>query len=455
MKVSFRHTEMLLLILATVFMAVTTISLELSQGNTLSSEILWIIGAFIGVFTLAHLALCFLAPESDQIMLPVAATLNGLGLVMVYRLDIALETTLAKNQLIWSMLGIIMFIVVLLIVRDHRSLTRYTYLLGALGIIFLASPLAFWWAEANEDAKIWIVLPGFTIQPGEFSKILLLVFFAQLLVTKRALFSVAGFHFLGLDFPRFRDLAPIIVIWFFAMLIMAGANDFGPALLLFMTVAGMLYLATGRTSWLVVGGTLIVIGAVTLYSLSPKIQGRVANFLDPVGNYDEGGFQLSQALFGMSWGGITGTGLGQGHPEVVPVAHSDFILAAMGEELGLIGLSAVLILFAIFVSRGFNTALRVTDSFGKLLCAGLALTIAFQVFIVTAGISAMAPMTGLTTPFMSQGGSSIIANYMLLALILRVSNQARATSASYLRKKGVGTRKKAASSETGLFEKVR
>lgn len=419
-----RRTELGLLILAAIVLTVMLASLELSQGNALSTDMLQLIGGFVVVFSLAHIALCFAAPHADQLMLPVAALLNGIGLVTIHRLDIANGSSLASRQVMWTLVGIVLLIGVLFIVREHRHLSKYSYLLGLLGLILLALPLV-WPTSINADARIWITLGPFSVQPGEFSKILLLLFFAQLLASKRALFNIAGYRFLGLDFPRLRDLAPILMVWAIAILIMAASNDFGPALLLFSTVLGMVYLATGRASWLLIGVMLVAAGGTAVYQVSAKIQDRVTNFLDPVANYDSTGYQLSQALFGMSWGGVTGTGLGQGHPEIVPVAHSDFILAAVAEELGLVGIAAVLILFALLVTRGFRAALQVRDTYGKLVAGGLSLTIAFQVFVVTAGISALMPMTGLTTPFMSAGGSSLMANYVLLGLLLRISHSAR------------------------------
>ncbi|SMG17520.1 cell division protein FtsW, lipid II flippase [Corynebacterium pollutisoli] len=419
-----RRTELGLLILAAIVLTVMLASLELSQGNALSTDMLQLIGGFVVVFSLAHIALCFAAPHADQLMLPVAALLNGIGLVTIHRLDIASGSSLASRQVMWTLVGIVLLIGVLFIVREHRHLSKYSYLLGLLGLILLALPLV-WPTSINADARIWITLGPFSVQPGEFSKILLLLFFAQLLASKRALFNIAGYRFLGLDFPRLRDLAPILMVWAIAILIMAASNDFGPALLLFSTVLGMVYLATGRASWLLIGVMLVAAGGTAVYQVSAKIQDRVTNFLDPVANYDSTGYQLSQALFGMSWGGVTGTGLGQGHPEIVPVAHSDFILAAVAEELGLVGIAAVLILFALLVTRGFRAALQVRDTYGKLVAGGLSLTIAIQVFVVTAGISALMPMTGLTTPFMSAGGSSLMANYILLGLLLRISHSAR------------------------------
>lgn len=422
-----RRTEFGLLAMATVIIAIALVTLNLAQGSSIGSEVAWVIGGFIGVFTIAHLALCILAPNADQIMLPVAALLNGLGLVMIYRLDLALDKQLASRQVMWTLISVALMIGLLVLLKDHRRMSRYSYVLGLAGIVLLALPMV-WPIKINADANIWISIGPLSIQPGEFSKILLLLFFAQLLVNKRALFNVAGYRVLGMELPRLRDLGPILVVWGAAILIMAGENDFGPALLLFSTVLGMIYIATNRVSWLFIGALLVAIGGTAVYQVSSKIQARFNNFLDPLAHYDTTGYQLSQGLFGMSSGGVSGTGLGQGHPELVPVAESDFILAAIGEELGFVGLAAVLILFAIFVARGFRAALMTKDSYGKLVAAGLSLTLAIQVFVVTGGITALLPMTGLTTPFMSQGGSSLMANYILLGIILRISNSARSTA---------------------------
>lgn len=419
-----RRTELGMLILAAIVFSITLISLEISQGNILTLEVLWLIGGFTGIYVIAHLALCFLAPYSDEILLPIVMVLNGTGLIMLARLDIANGSELASRQVTWTIVGVALFIAVLVFLRDHKILTRYSYLLGLVGLVFLALPLI-WPQPPDVEARIWIWIGSFSIQPGEFSKILLLLFFAMLLVQKRSLFTVAGYRFLGLSLPRLRDLAPIFVVWGIAIVIMGLSNDFGPALLLFATVLGMLFMATSRVSWLVIGVGLVALGAFGVYQISGKIQQRFSNFMDPLAHYDSQGFQLSQSLFGMSSGGISGSGLGQGYPDMVPVAHTDFILAGIGEEFGLIGLSAVLLLFAMIVSRAFHIALSTRDSYGKLVSAGLALTVAVQVFVVTAGISALMPMTGLTTPFMSAGGSSLMANFVLMAILLRISNSTR------------------------------
>lgn len=427
MKFFRRKTEAALLVLAALVVMIALIALEISQGNELTGTVFMLIGGFIGIFFVAHVVISWVAPDADQIMLPVAALLNGVGLVLIYRLDVATGLTLANSQVMWTVIGVAFMVGTLIFLRDHRSLESYSYILGLLGLVLTALPIVWPRSAVNADAVVWINVGPFSIQPGEFAKILLLLFFAALLMNKRKMFTVAGKSFLGLQFPRLRDLGPILLVWGLALLIMAFQNDFGPALLLFGTVLGMLYIATGRASWLVIGLGLAVIGAVGVFQVSAKIQDRVANFVDPVGNYDNNGFQLSQALFGMSFGGVTGTGLGAGYPELVPVAHSDFILAAIGEELGLIGLAAVLILYSVLVSRGFKTAMLTRDSYGKLVASGLALTLAIQVFVVTGGISRLLPMTGLTTPFLAHGGSSLLANYILLAILLRISHSARAS----------------------------
>lgn len=444
-----RSRELLLLLFATGLLALMLFGLETSQGRTLSTEMLYIIGGFMGVYAIAHVAIAFLAPYADQVMLPVVALLNAVGLVVIYRLDLAERPgygPLAERQMLWSLVGVGLMVLTLVVIRDHKSLSRYSYLLGLVGLILLALPLVWPQPPGYEEARIWLWLGPFSIQPGEFSKILLLIFFAQLLAQKRALFTVAGKRFLGMTFPRIRDLAPILMVWAIAILIMGISNDFGPALLLFATVLGMVYFATGRASWLFIGVGLVAVGGYAVYQFSSKIQERVANFIDPFADFDGIGNQPANALISLSWGGITGTGLGYGHPELVPVAHSDYILAALGEELGFVGIAAVLCLFAVFITRGFRTAMQARDSYGKLLASGLALTIVIQIFVVAGGVSAMLPMTGLTTPFMSAGGSSVMANYILLGLLLRISNSANrpadydAVAAGTARPEAVGAR---------------
>lgn len=423
-----RKTEAWLLLLTAVVTLMAVVSLELAQGNELSSGIFLLVGGFFLIFLVAHLVMNWVAPDADQVMLPVAALLNGLGLVMIYRIDLATGMSLAKSQIMWMVVGVGLLVAVLVFLKDHRSLQDYAYLMGLVGLVLLALPIV-WPTSLNADANVWISIGPFSIQPGEFAKILLLLFFAALLVNKRRLFSVTGKSLLGLQFPRMRDMGPLFLVWGLAMVISAAQNDFGPALLLFATVLGMLYIVTERASWVVLGVGLASVGAIAVYQVSEKIQTRVANFVDPFADFHNRGLQLAQSLFGLSYGGITGKGLGEGYPELIPVVQSDFILSAFGEELGLIGLSAILLLYAIFVLRGFTVSMHASDSFGKLVAAGLSLTVAVQVFVVVAGISKLMPMTGLTTPFLAHGGSSLLANYILLAILLRISDSARARRA--------------------------
>ena len=312
-RLTARSRELLLLLFATGLLLLMLFGLETSQGRTLSTEMLYLVGGFIGVYAIAHLSLAFLAPHADQVLLPMVALLNAIGLVVIYRLDLAERPgygPLAERQMMWSLVGVGLMVLTLLVVREHQALSRYSYLLGLVGLVFLALPLVWPQPEGHADARIWLWLGPFSIQPGEFSKILLLIFFAQLLAQKRALFTVAGRRFLGLTFPRVRDLAPILMVWAIAILIMAASNDFGPALLLFATVLGMVYFATDRISWLAIGLALVAVGGYAVYQVSGKIQERVANFIDPFADFEGIGNQPANALIGLSWGGMTGTGLG-------------------------------------------------------------------------------------------------------------------------------------------------
>ncbi|QCQ93089.1 FtsW/RodA/SpoVE family cell cycle protein [Rhodococcus sp. SGAir0479] len=441
-----RNTELILLCCSIAITTLSLILVEASQEQTITWDLAKYGLAYAAMFLITHLAVRRFAPYSDPLLLPIVALLNGLGLVIIHRLDLAdadkaiaqglpIPSPDANQQVLWTALALGGFIAVLVALRDYRLLARYGYTVGLAGLVLLAIPalLPSRFSEVN-GAKIWIKLPGFSIQPGEFAKILLIIFFAAVLVAKRDLFTTAGRHFLGMDLPRARDLGPILVAWIVSVAIMVFEKDLGTSLLIFGTVLVMLYIATERAGWLLIGGALLIVGFFFAYQVFGHVRVRVDTWLDPLGDYQNTGYQISQSLFGLATGGVAGTGLGSGRPSQVPFAKTDFIIAAVGEELGLIGLAAILMLFLVLVVRGLRTALAVRDSFGKLLAAGLSFTIAIQLFVVVGGVTKLIPLTGLTTPFMSYGGSSLLANYLLLALLMKISDAARTPAAP--KKKG-------------------
>ena len=432
-----RGTELALLVFAVTLVVGADLVVDATLNDQVSSEVLTYGLGFALIYAVAHLAVRWLAPYADPVILPAVALLNGLGLVLIRRLDLAEAADAQQDglpapagdasvQVVWTCVGLALFVAVLMVVRDHRALARYAYTLAAAGLAFLALPalLPGRFSEVN-GAKIWIRVAGFSIQPGEFAKLALIVFFAAYLVQKRDVLSLASRRVAGVDLPRGRDLGPVLVAWGLSLLVLVGERDLGTSLLFFGIFVVLLYIATERTSWLLIGVGLFLVGALIAYQLFGHVQSRVTVWLRPFDFRDDEGYQIVQSLFGLGTGGLFGTGLGGGRPETVPYAKTDFIIATVGEELGLFGLVALLIVYALVVSRGFRAALTVRDSFGKLLAAGLAFTLAFQVFIVVGGVTKLIPLTGLTTPFLSYGGSSLVANFALVALLLRISDAAR------------------------------
>jgi cell division protein FtsW (lipid II flippase) len=416
------------------------ILVELNQERSLSLRILYLGLAYLGLFACAHLAVRRWAPYADPAILPCVALLNGLGLVVIHRIDLANEGTVfpdgsvwdpvAFKQVIWTAIGLLLFAATLKFLTDHRMLARFGYTFGLVGLVALMLPgvLPGFIAPEINGAKIWLRIGPLSIQPGEFAKILLMVFFAAFLVSKRDLFTTAGRRFLGMDLPRARDLGPLFAAWGVAVAVMVLQKDLGSSLLFFGIVLVLLYVATERAAWVVLGLGLFSGGAVVAWKLFTHVQQRVANWQDPIARYEKigGGYQISQSLFGLATGGIGGAGLGAGRPEMIPEANTDFITAVIGEELGFVGFAALLLIYMIFALRGLRSAIAVRDSFGKLLGGGLAFAVCFQVFIVVGGVTKLIPMTGITAPFLSYGGSSLLANYILVALLLRISASARA-----------------------------
>jgi cell division protein FtsW (lipid II flippase) len=431
-----RNIELALLGFAVVLTLAAQCIVDITVTGSLSPEIatfgLW----YTALWVVAHLVVRRWATYADPLLLPCVAVLVGLGLTMIHRLDLAAtqvggEATGedAPVQLLWATIGLALFVTVLLVVRDHRVLSRLAYTLALVGLVLLAIPAVLPNSEIN-GAKLWIRVAGFSIQPGEFAKICLIVFFAAYLVDKRDVLALASRRVLRLELPRGRDLGPVLLAWVVSILVLVFERDLGSSLLLFGIFVVMLYVATERASWLVIGLLLFAGGAFLAYQLFGHVRVRVDTWLDPFAYADEGGYQIVQSLFGLGTGGLFGAGLGGGRPDQVPVAKSDFIASAIGEELGLFGLVAVIVVYLILVERGLRTSLVVRDGFGKLLAAGLAFAVAWQVFVVLGGVTGLLPLTGLTTPFLAYGGSSLVANFGLVALLVRISDAARRPAAA-------------------------
>jgi cell division protein FtsW (lipid II flippase) len=490
-----RGASLALLVFALIVTVSAFAQVGLSRDGTLPKGMF---GYGIAIVVLAGAAFFVVArwaPYSDPLLLPLAMFLNGLGLAMIYRIDQktapdykAVEAAFkaahpgktyvpfgtgssANTQLFWTVFSIVLFVGAVLLLREIKMLQRYHYTLGALGLIFLVAPLFF---PAVNGSKVWITVGSFSIQPAEFSKFALVAFFAGYLVKKRQALSLVGRKVLFLELPRARDLFPILIFWVISLAILAVQNDFGTALLFFGLFVSMLYLATGRASWVIIGLTLFVGGAVLLFLLAGVVGGplvhitqRVDIWLNPEpffnggcalpngtiksmdgvaspfaaclklgGNYSDSA-QLMQGLFAMGQGGVLGTGLGQGQPFITPLAFSDEIFTSLGEELGLAGLMAILLVYALIVQRGMKTAIAARDPFAKLFAGGVSFVFALQVFAIVGGVTRLIPFTGLTTPFMAQGGSSLLANWILIAMLIRLSDQARRPAPQSIQDEGL------------------
>ena len=435
-----RRTELAMLVFAVALVAFAYANVGFGlKGKPPPGMAEYLLG-FIVLLAIAHLAVRKLAPWADPLLLPLAAALNGLGIVMIYRLQesgrngnpgqaiTTLSSSAATLQIVYTAIGIGCFVAVLALVREPRVLQRYTYTFGALGIILLALP-ALLPASISEvqGAKIQISLGGFTIQPEEFAKLALAISFAGYLVAKRDVLSLAGRRVLGIDLPRGRDLGPVLIAWGVSLLLLVFESDIGTSALFMGLFVAMLYIATQRTSWLLIGFALFIAGAYSASKLFSHVGERFQIWLHPfVGSNPFGNaYQLVQGLYGMASGGILGKGLGGGQPYLTPLVQSDFVVTAFGEELGMTGLMAILLLYGLIVQRGLATSLAVKDPFSKILAGGLAFMVALQIFVIVGGVTRLIPLTGITTPFLSQGGSSLIASWMLIALLMRLSDTAR------------------------------
>lgn len=430
-----RGTELGLLVLALAIGVAAYALVGLGATDELPADVAGYGAGMAGLALVVHLVVRWRAPYADPVIVPVVVALNGIGLAMIYRIDLARAARggtdmFASKQLAWSAISVVVACVVLILLRDHRTLRRYTYTAMVVGLGLIVLPLVPGLGVEINGARIWIRALGFSLQPAELAKITLAVFFAGYLVTHRDTLALAGPKVLGLQLPRLRDLGPIIVVWVASIAMLVFERDLGTSLLFFGLFVAMLYVSTERVSWILIGLLLfaggVVVAATTFAHVGARFDVWLHALDSEVFNRSPGGSgQLVRGLFGLASGGLFGTGWGQGRPDLVPFAESDFIVASLGEELGLTGLMAILVLYLVLAERGIRTAIGVRDGFGKLLAAGLSFVLAFQCFVVVGGITRIIPLTGLTTPFLAYGGSSLLANWIVVALLLRISDDAR------------------------------
>lgn len=423
-----RNAELALCLLAAFFGIGGWVITALNRDGVLPTQ-WWPAICWLVICVGAHLAVRFKCPYADPVILPSVLALNGLGLAMIYRLDIGFvpPTNAATMQLIWTAIGVGLLCGVLFVMRDYRVLQGFSYLLFLAGMGLLLLPLVPFLSSPRNAANgsyIWIEVFGQSFQPAEIAKIVLTLAFASYLTENRDLLQLAGRRVFGFQLPRMRDLIPVGVMWAAAVVVLVFENDLGTSLLFFGLFVLMLYVATSQVRWVVIGVGAFAVAAVVIGQLAPHVATRVSSWLHPFSNY-EANYQIITAQYGMAWGGLFGRGWGQGRPGLTPVASSDFISAAIAEELGLVGLIAVLMIYLLIVARGLRVALTSTVIFGKLLAAGFSFVFALQVFAIIGGVTRLLPLTGLTTPFLSQGGSSLIANWLIVAILLVISHQAR------------------------------
>lgn len=393
----------------------------------------WLLAtAVLGIGALLiHVVLYIRARYADPFILPVVVALNGIGLAMIYRIDLTTTANAGATQIMWTGVAMVAASVTLFFLKDHKVLRKITYTSLGVSLILLVLPLLPFIGVEINGARIWVSLAGRTFQPGEIAKIALAIFFAGYLSTHRDLILLAGKKIGPVRLPRFRDLAPMFIAWLISIGVLVLQKDLGSAILFFGLFLSMLYLATGRTTWVALGLMFVAVGGVLAYNFISHVHYRIYAWhhaFDPeVYNQPYGGSgQVIQGLFGLASGGLFGRGWGNGRPDLVAYSNSDMIITALGEELGLLGVGAILMLFLVLVTRGMRAALGTPDAFGKLLAAGLSMVLVLQLLVVVGGVTRLIPLTGLTTPFMSAGGSSLLANWVIIALLLAISHSARA-----------------------------
>ncbi|MCB1266501.1 MAG: FtsW/RodA/SpoVE family cell cycle protein [Microthrixaceae bacterium] len=414
-----RTTELGLLVLAVLIILGAYALASLGRNASLPADIWPFLAVLLALLVGAHLANRRLARAADSLLLPIAALLNGIGYVFIARLD----QDLAALQASWTAVGIVAYVVTLLAVRDVRLLQRYRYTAGLIGVLLLILPLLPGIGRSINGARIWVSVGPVSFQPGEFAKIAFAVFFAGYLVERRELLSVATFRVGPFNTPDPKHFAPILLAWGASLVVLIFQRDLGSALLFFLLFVVMLWVATGRVSYLLVGMGLFLVGAFVSWLSFEHVQKRVSVWIDPWADPQGSGYQIIQAAYALAWGGTSGVGPGLGIAERIPYDETDFIFAIIGEELGLLGTTAILCAFLLLAGTGLRVARESRDPFPSLLAVGLTVLIAFQAFIIMGGVTRLLPLTGVTLPFVSYGGSSLVANYVLLALLVRISDQ--------------------------------
>ncbi len=420
---SARNRELVFLVPALVLTTLGFALVYTQKSATLTPSSLTNGALFLSLFAVAHIGCRVLVSQADPYLLPVTALLSTLGILVLYRLN----EKLALQQAMWLVVGLVVFLLVLAFVRDLKFLKDYRFLIGIAGLLLLLFTAIF--GREINGARLWVAFGPVRFQPAEFGKILLVVFFAAYLVDIREALTVSTRRVLGVPLPPFRYLAPLLIIWALSLVLMIFMKDLGTSLLFFGALLALLYVATGRFFYVVVGLLLFIAGAAALYFVFPHVQARIDIWLDPWKDVSGKGYQIVQSLFALADGGLFGRGLGQGYlilqsgGTIIPALETDFIFSAIGEELGLVGALGIILLYLIFTYRGFRVAVRARDDFSRLLATGLTSIFALQAFLIMGGVIKLIPLTGITLPFVSYGGSSIVANFALLALLLRTSDQ--------------------------------
>jgi cell division protein FtsW (lipid II flippase) len=413
-----RTTELTLLVMAALITGAAYTVTALGTNAEIPPGIVFFVGVLLGLLLCAHVVVRLVARGADGTLLPLAALLHGIGFVMITRLD----DELAGLQATWSLVAIASFVVTLLVVQRATDLARYSWLFFFGGAFLLLLPLAPGLGVSINGARIWVSLGPINFQPGEFAKVALAIFFASYLAERRELIAASTWRIGPFHLPEPRYIAPIVMAWGFAVVVMVFQRDLGSSLLFFTLFVVMMWVATERVSYLLIGTVLFAGAAYFSWTQFAHVQRRVDIWLDPWADPLDSGYQIIQSLYGLADGGITGTGLGRGNPGQVPEAQNDFIFSAIGEEWGLLGASAVLMAYILLVGGGLRIALRTDRTFEKLLAVGLTTIVGMQGFIIIAGVIKVVPLTGITLPFVSYGGSSLVSNYVLLALLIRLSD---------------------------------